>query len=103
MAARSKPRKTKVAPYDSTVYLTTEEEIKSYLLAAFEQPMDRQMLIHTLGVVARARGMVKLSKETGITRAGLYKALSPDGNPSFETVTKIVGAFKKWTQRAALG
>jgi len=37
--------------------------------------------------------MMKLSKDTGITRAGLYKALSPDGNPSFETVTKIVGAF----------
>jgi probable addiction module antidote protein len=48
---------------------------------------------HTLGVVARARGMMKLSKDTGITRAGLYKALSPDGNPSFETVTKIIGAF----------
>jgi hypothetical protein len=47
--------------------------------------MDRQMLIHTLGVVARARGMMKLAKETGITRAGLYKALSPKGNPSFET------------------
>jgi probable addiction module antidote protein len=53
--------------------------------------MDRHMLIHTLGVVARARGMMKLSKDTGITRAGLYKALSPDGNPSFETVAKIVG------------
>jgi probable addiction module antidote protein len=37
--------------------------------------------------------MMKLSKDTGITRAGLYKALSPSGNPSFETVTKIVGAF----------
>jgi probable addiction module antidote protein len=63
------------------------------LEAVFEELMDRQMLIHTLGVVARARGMMKLSKETGITRAGLYKTLSPDGNPSFETVTKIVGAF----------
>jgi probable addiction module antidote protein len=41
----------------------------------------------------RARGMMKLAKETGITRAGLYKALSPTGNPSFETVAKIVGAF----------
>jgi len=50
-------------------------------------------LIHTLGVVARARGMMKLAKETGITRAGLYKALSPKGNPSFETVAKIVGEF----------
>ena len=92
-AAKSKRRKIKVAPYDSADYLKTEEDIKNYLQAVFEEPMDRQMLIHALGVVARARGMMKLSKETGITRAGLYKALSPNGNPSFETVTKIVGAF----------
>jgi probable addiction module antidote protein len=93
MATRSKRRKIKVAPYDAADYLKTEEDIKNYLEAVFEEPMDRKMVIHTLGVVARARGMMKLSKETGITRAGLYKALSPDGNPSFETVTKIVGAF----------
>jgi probable addiction module antidote protein len=92
MAAKSKPRKIKVASYDSADYLKTEEDI-NYLEAVFEEPMDRQMLIHTLGVVARARGMMKLSKDTGITRAGLYKALSPNGNPSFETVMKIVGAF----------
>jgi probable addiction module antidote protein len=93
MANKSKRRKIKVAPYDAADYLKTEEDIKNYLEAVFEEPMDRQMLIHTLGVVARSRGMMKLSKETGITRAGLYKALSPNGNPSFETVTKIVGAF----------
>src|SRR5271165_5672259 len=93
MASKSKRRKIKVAPYDSADYLKTEADIKNYLEAVFEEPVDRQMLIHTLGVVARARGMMKLSKDTGITRAGLYKALSPNGNPSFETVTKIVGAF----------
>ena len=84
MAAKSKRGKIKVAPYDSADYLKTEEDIKNYLEAVFEEPMDRQRLIHTLGVVAGPRG---------ITRAGLYKALSPDGNPSFETVAKIVGAF----------
>jgi probable addiction module antidote protein len=93
MTAKSKRRKTKVSPCDSADYLKTEADIKNYLEAVFEEPMDRQMLIHTLGVVARARGMMKLAKDTGITRAGLYKALSPEGNPSFETVAKIVGAF----------
>ncbi len=93
MATKTKRPKIKVEPYDSADYLNTERDIKNYLEAVFEEPMDREMLIHVLGVVARARGMMKLSKDTGITRAGLYKALSPDGNPSFETVTKIVGAF----------
>ena len=55
MAAKSKRRKIKIAPYDSAV---------------LEEHMDRQMLIHSLGVVARVRGMMKLSKDTGITRAG---------------------------------
>jgi probable addiction module antidote protein len=59
------------------------------------------MLIHRLGVVARARGMIKVSKDTGITRASLYKALSPNGDPSFETVTKIVGAFGMRSAQAA--
>jgi probable addiction module antidote protein len=93
MAAKPKRSKIKVAQYDSADYLKSEADIKNYLAAVFEEPMDREMLIHTLGVVARARGMMKLAKETGITRAGLYKALSPKGNPSFETVAKIVGAF----------
>jgi hypothetical protein len=55
MAAKRKRRKIKVAPYDSADYLKTEADIKNYLDAVFEEPMDRQMLIHTLGVVARAR------------------------------------------------
>ena len=93
VATKPNRPKIKMARYDSADYLKTEEDIKNYLAAVFEEPMDRQMLIHTLGVVARARGMMKLAKETGITRAGLYKALSPKGNPSFETVAKIVGAF----------
>jgi len=93
MAAKSKRRKIKVTRYNSADYLETEADIKSYLKAVFAESVDRQMLIHTLDVVARARGMMRLSKDTGITRAGLYKALSPSGNPSFETVTRIVGAF----------
>ena len=54
MAIRSKRGKIKVAAYDSADYLKTEADIKNYLEAVFEEPMDRQMLIHTLSVVARA-------------------------------------------------
>ena len=93
MATKTNRPKIKVGPYDSADYLNTERDIKNYLEAVFEEPMDQEMLIHVLGVVARARGMMKLSRDTGITRAGLYKALSPGSNPSFETVAKIVGAF----------
>jgi probable addiction module antidote protein len=43
--------------------------------------------------VARARGMMKVSRDSGITREGLYKALGVDGNPSFATVLKVVNAL----------
>jgi probable addiction module antidote protein len=82
MATKPNRPKIKAARYDSADYLKTEEDIKNYLAAVFEEPMDRQMLIHTLGVVARARGMMKLAKETGITgpafvRRFLQRAIRP--------------------------
>ncbi len=54
-ATTAKRPKIRVSPYDSADYLHTERDIKTYLEAVFEEPMDREMLIHVLGVVARAR------------------------------------------------
>ena len=64
----------------------------AYLNAAFEDG-DTSVIAAALGDVARAKGMTQLAKETGITRDGLYKALSPTGNPSFDTVQKILRPF----------
>jgi probable addiction module antidote protein len=50
-------------------------------------------LSHGSGDIARARGMAQLAKDTGISREGLYKALSSDGNPSLATVLKVVKAL----------
>lgn len=51
------------------------------------------MIALALGDIARAKGMTQLSKETGITRDGLYRAPPPTGNPSFDTVQKVIRAF----------
>jgi probable addiction module antidote protein len=91
MAART--RKTeKFARYDSADYLKTPEDVAEYLVAAFEEGGDNAAyMAHVIGVAARAYGgMTKLAKETGMTRAGLYKALSKDGNPSFDTIVKAM-------------
>lgn len=83
-----------LARYDSADYLRNEEEIVAYLEEAVREGGDDPSIVaHALGVVARARGMVKLSEETGISREGLYKALSDDGNPSFGTVMKVAKAM----------
>lgn len=82
----------KAAAYDAAEFLDTDEDIVAYLNAALEDD-DPSLLAAALGDVARARGMTQLARETGITRDGLYKALSPSGNPSFATVQKVVKAL----------
>ena len=78
--------------YDAAEFLETDEEIVAYLNAALEDG-DPALLSAALGDIARARGMSQLARDTGITRDGLYKALSPTGNPSFSTVQKVVNAL----------
>ena len=46
-----------------------------------------------IGVVARARGMSEIAKASGLTRPSLYKSLSSDGKPEFETIMKVLKAL----------
>lgn len=80
--------------WDSARHLATEEDRAAYLEACMEEAGDDAGFIaHALGVVARSRSMSQLARDTGLTREGLYKALSEDGNPSFNTVLKVVDAL----------
>jgi probable addiction module antidote protein len=91
MVAKTR-KKERFARYDSADYLKTPGDVAEYLLSAFEEGGDdAAYMAHVIGVAARAHGgMTRLAKETGMTRAGLYKALSKDGNPSFETIVKAM-------------
>lgn len=86
--------------YDVTEYLETEADMAAYLNAALEDG-DPTLLSAALGDIARAKGMTQLAHETGISRDGLYKALSPAGNPSFATVQKVVNALGMKVEIAA--
>lgn len=80
--------------YDSADYLETEEDIAAYLDAVMEEGgSDPAYVTRALGVVARARNISKLARDTGMSREGIYKALSDEGNPSFATVAKIAAAL----------
>ena len=80
--------------WDSAEHLKTEEDIQAYLEACLEEAGDDPaFIVHALGVIARARSMSQLARDTGLSREGLYKALSPDGNPSFATVAKVARAL----------
>jgi probable addiction module antidote protein len=82
----------KISEWDTAEVLTTPERIAAYLEAVLEEN-DPALIADALGVIARAKGMTKLSRETGLTREGLYQALSKDGNPEFATVLKVINAF----------
>jgi len=101
--ATKKRVKEKFPRYDTADYLKSEEDMVAYLEASMEEAGDDPAFIAVaLGNIARAYGMVRLAKDTGLTREGLYKALSADGNPRLGTVLKVVRALgMKLTPRAA--
>lgn len=84
----------KTTRWDSAEYLKTDEDIQLYLEACLEEAGDDPaFIVHALGVVARAKNVSQLARDTGLTREGIYKALSEDGNPTFATVAKIAKAL----------
>ncbi|MCA0437795.1 MAG: putative addiction module antidote protein [Austwickia sp.] len=82
------------APFDAADYLATLDDVVAYLEAAIEDADDDPALIaQSLGVVARSRNVSELARRAGMSREGLYKALSAEGNPSFATVLRIAKAL----------
>jgi len=80
--------------WDAADYLETEEDMALYLDACLdEDPGDGSLIRTALGDIARARGMTQLAHDTGLTREGLYKALSSEGNPAFSTIFKVIRAL----------
>lgn len=94
MATKRRTKET-FSRWDAADYLKSDEDMAAYLQACLEEaPDDPAFIAAALGDVARARGMVQLAKKTGLTREGLYKALSKDGNPNFGTVLKVLHALR---------
>ena len=87
-------KKVKTIPWDSAEYLKTEEDMALYLEAMIEESNgDPASIAVALGNIARAKGMTEIARKTGLGRESLYKALSPEGNPEFATVLKVIQAL----------
>lgn len=85
-------KKLGIKPFDVADYLKTEHDCAEYLSVVLEDG-DPALLAAALGDVAKARGMSQVARDSGLTREGLYKALSGQGNPSFATVMKVLRAL----------
>jgi probable addiction module antidote protein len=82
----------KTRRWDAAETLETKEDIAAYLDAVLEDG-DPDLLKAALGDIARAKGMAEIAEAAGVGRTNLYKALSPDGNPEFATVAKVLKAL----------
>lgn len=82
------------SPFDAAEHLKTEADMIHYFEACLEEdPGDGSLIRAALGDIARARGMAQLAHDTGLSREGLYQALSTKGNPEFSTVMKVIKAL----------
>ena len=85
----------KFTRFDPVDHLQSDEDMAIYLDACLdEDPGDGSVVRAALNDIARAQGMTQLARDTGISREGLYKALSPTGNPEFSTILKVIKALK---------
>lgn len=78
--------------FDVMDYLRTEEDMMAFLNIAFESG-DSGHIADALGIVAKARGMTRIAKKAGLTRAALYQSLSKNGNPGLDTLLKVMNAL----------
>jgi probable addiction module antidote protein len=86
--------KTKTTRYDVTEHLRTPEEMAAYLEACLEEANgDAAFIAKALGDIARAKGMSQVAREAGLSRESLYKALSGDRVPTFDTILKVISAL----------
>ena len=86
--------KTTTTRYDVAEHLRTPEEMAAFLEACLEEADgDASFIAKALGDIARAKGMAQVAKEAGLSRESLYKALSGERSPEFDTIFKVVGAL----------
>jgi probable addiction module antidote protein len=79
----------KLIPYDPAEALTSNAAVDEFMKDAFESG-DAGYIAHALGVVARAKGMTGIAKETGMAREALYRSFASDGNPTLKSVLAVM-------------
>lgn len=84
--------KTKTRPFDPAEYLDDDKAIAVYLTEALETG-ESAYVAHALGVIARAKGMSEVARQTGLSRESLCRALSDDGNPQLATLLRVMRAL----------
>lgn len=87
-------KKTTTTRYEVAEHLRTPEEMAAYLEACFQEANgDAAFIAKALGDIARAKGMAQVARDAGLSRESLYKALSGERSPGFDTILKVMDAL----------
>lgn len=78
--------------WDASEYLDNPEVIEGYLKESFEAG-DLEQIQLALANVAKVKGMTEISKQTGLGRQNLYKALNGESSPKYDTINKVIQAM----------
>ena len=85
---------TKFRRFDAADYLDDLDDVAAYLEIALDESADDPTAVpRALGVIARSQNMSELARRVGMSRDGLYKALSAKGNPTWSTVLNVTNAL----------
>ena len=81
--------KVKTTVWDMADHINTKEDVIGVLEAALEEN-DTALLFTIIGDIARSKGMAQIAKELNLARESLYRSLAQNGNPSFDTIVKVL-------------
>lgn len=82
----------KLTTFDPAEHLNSDQAIADFMAAAFETS-DSAYIAHALGVVARAKGMTEIARQTGLSREQLYRSFSAEGNPTLRSTLAVMKAL----------
>ncbi|MGV8057449.1 MAG: addiction module antidote protein [Smithellaceae bacterium] len=86
--------RTVTTKYDVSEHLRTPQEMAAYLEMCIEESNgDAAFIAKSLGDIAKAKGMSQVARDAGLSRESLYKALSGERSPGFDTILKVIGAL----------
>jgi len=81
-----------IFPYDPADDLISDEGIAYFIEGAFETG-DPEFIAHALGVAARAKGMMQIAEQTGLSREQLALSSHSKNTPSFQSALEVMKAL----------
>jgi len=89
-----------ITTFDVSQYLDSKEMIAEYLSQVLADG-DTNELLSAIGIIAKAKGMSQIAKDTGLGRESLYKTFSDNAKPRFDTVVKVLDSLGVKLQASA--